>query len=206
MKKEISTIKKSCKQAKVLLLIIFVMMFIAFMTSGINLIKGMMHDEGSYRLEEKLDHFKDKEYHLMIAEKDFGPIDIVEYSQTSTENGETNYKACFIIEGVNYLMKLSMVIAIILLVGLAMNDIEKDGRPFNQRNIKRLRIISVLVMTFAVIPGMIQLLLHFLLFLKASATIDTTDILILMIGFAICAIATVFEYGNAVQEEMDSIA
>lgn len=206
VKDKINKIKKSCKHTKILLIVIMVLMSISFIFNGVYLIKGIVHPKESYRLEVQLDDFEDKEHHLIVNEKDFGVVDIEEFNQTNVENRETNYKACFIIGGVNYLIKIIIVMCIILFVSMIMNDIEKDCRPFTKRNIWRLRIISVLVMVFAITPGMIKISLTFFVFLKAGGAIDTIDILLILIGIAIGAISMLFEYGNAVQEEMDSIA
>jgi hypothetical protein len=127
------------------------------------------------------------------------------YFITSIVNGTNNTDTPSVIFA--NLVRIGMIFAMFVLLSMFMNDLQKNGKPFTKKNIKRLRVIAILTMFTAVLPEFIQSIAGFF---DAKATFTLTLTLangvLLLLGVIFGIISEVFVYGYELEEEMDSIA
>ena len=95
----------------------------------------------------------------------------------------------------------SMLIIVIVIVNSTI-----EGAPFTRQNAKRVRLIGVLQLALAIVPGLVSLLMKFFKFEYANIQFHWTDFYMFIIAFAIMSLAQVFDYGVRLQEDVDSIA
>ena len=72
--------------------------------------------------------------------------------------------------------------------------------------VKRIRIIGILQLLLAIVPGMLAFVMKFIKFTYISTTLTLHDFYMFLIAFIIMMIAQIFDYGVKLQEDSDSIA
>jgi|GEM_PF-2437568 hypothetical protein len=199
-------IRKECKTSSIFLGIVIAIMAVFLTAYIVDLFSSATKSKESYNTKyTDEDTFGNKQYYLYVDGVQKEPVDINEYGRLD-ENGDTNYKYCYLIECVTYIVSIILVMGIFITLLIMLHDVTKVGKPFNMKNVRLMQLISILVMIFAVTPGMVKLTFTFILFLNAEWRISGTHLFILLFGFAIGVIAEMFKYGYKLQDDMDLIA
>lgn len=154
-----------------------------------------------YEKEETLNN-NQKVYRLYKDDIGYGDVDINKYSLVD-DKGNTDYKYCYLMDITEETVGFIFIAIIYVLVILMVRN-SKDG-PFSKKNCKYLRIISILMLCFAVIPGMVRFVMSIARFSYVSGSFDLKFIYMLLVAFAIAIVAQVFDYGVKLQEDNDSI-
>ena len=131
-------------------------------------------------------------------------VDVNEFNLLD-ENGNTDIKYCLLIQDVRNLSYV-IILSAMLLVVIVIVENSVGGSPFTRQNAKRIRLIGVLQLANAVVPGLVTMLMKFFKFEYASIDFQWTHFYMFIIAFAIMALAQVFDYGVKLQEDVDSIA
>lgn len=205
MDDKIKHIRKECKTSSIFLGIVIAIMAVLLVANIVDLFSSATKSKASYNVKYAEDTFGNKQYDLYIDGVQKGPVDINAYGRLD-ENGDTNYKYCYLIDCVTYIVSMILVMGIFITLFIMLHDVTKAGKPFNMKNVRLMQLISILVMIFAVTPGMVKLTFTFILFLNAEWRISGTHLFIMLFGFAFGVIAEIFKYGYKLQDDMDSIA
>jgi len=131
-------------------------------------------------------------------------VDVNEFNLLD-ENGNTDIKYCLLIQDVRNLSYV-IILSAMLFVVIVIVENSVGGSPFTRQNAKRIRLIGVLQLANAVVPGLVTMLMKFFKFEYASIHFQWTYFYMFIIAFAIMALAQVFDYGVKLQEDVDSIA
>ena len=151
---------------------------------------GMTNGQHVYEL------FKDGEHYCDIDVNEFNLLD---------ENGNMDIKYCLLIQDARNLSYVIILTAMLIIVIIIVNS-TLAGSPFTRQNAKRIRLIGVLQIANAVVPGLVTLLMKFFKFEYASIHFQWSNFYMFIIAFAIMSLAQVFDYGVKLQEDVDSIA
>ena len=81
-----------------------------------------------------------------------------------------------------------------------------NGTPFTKKNIDLVKVISLLQLALAILPGLVRFVLSLVKFNYYSSSFDITTLYMIAIAFVIGLIAFIFRKGLALQEDVDSIA
>ena len=164
--------------------------------------KNDSYDVRLEEVEEVSNH--QKAYRLFKNGEYFGDVDYNLYSLLD-ENGNTDYRYCHLITSARSL-SFSVILGAMMIVVIVMVMSASKGTPFTHRNANRIRLIGALQFGLAVVPGLVKFLMTFFRFEYVSTPLTKEGFYMFVIGFAIMAIAQVFDYGVKLQEDIDSIA
>lgn len=143
-----------------------------------------------------------KIYRLYVAGDEYGNIDYNKYSLTD-DNGNTDYKYCTLIDDASKLTYTVILCAMLFVViMIAKNSV--DSTPFTKENINRVKVISLLQLLLAVLPGMVRMVMSFIRFDYYSSTFDITSWYMFAISAVIALIAFIFQKGLDLQEDVNS--
>ena len=140
--------------------------------------------------------YKDGEYYTDVDYNEFSLLD---------SNGNTDYKYCTMImetKNLTYSMLLTAMMLIVIWIAYSTTK----GTPFTRENVTRIRVIGILQLLLAILPGMIVFVMKFLKFEYVNASISIHSFYMFLISFIIMLIAQIFDYGVKLQEDSDSIA
>lgn len=154
-----------------------------------------------YEKEETLNN-NQKVYRLYKDNIEYGDIDINKYSLVD-DKGNTDYKYCYLMDITEETVGILFIAIIYILVILMVRN--SNNGPFNKKNCNYLRIISIMMLCFAVVPGMVRFVMSIVRFSYVSGSFDIKLIYMLLVSCAIAVIAQVFDYGVKLQEDSDSI-
>ncbi len=143
-------------------------------------------------------------YRLYVDGQYYGDVDHNRYGILDDE-GNTDYKFCTVIEDVSKLTYTLLLSVMLLIVILIARD-SADSTPFTKKNINRVKMISVLQLLLAVLPGTVRMLMSFFRFNYYSSSFDITSWYMFVIAAVIALIAFIFQKGLDLQEDVDSIA
>ncbi len=143
-------------------------------------------------------------YRLYVDGQYYGDVDHNRYGILDDE-GNTDYKFCTVIEDVSKLTYTLLLSVMLLIVILIARD-SADSTPFTKKNIDRVKMISVLQLLLAVLPGTVRMLMSFFRFNYYSSSFDITSWYMFVIAAVIALIAFIFQKGLDLQEDVDSIA
>ena len=181
------------------------MLAIMVFFSVYSLIIDAMTDSSAYEVRFENDETfatQGKIYRLYIAGEEYCSIDYNRYSLTD-DNGNTDYKYCTLIDDASKLTYTVILCAMLFVVILiAKNSI--DSTPFTKENINRVKIISLLQLLLAVLPGMVRMVMSFIRFDYYSSTFDITSWYMFAISAVIALIAFIFQKGLDLQEDVNS--
>ena len=94
-------------------------------------------------------------------------------------------------------------LALFMLLHAMLSDIQKGQPPFTQKNCRRLRYISLIVLFSALLPFLMPTLLY--LFCNGIWIIDALSFMPALLGGALLyCLASIFDYGHLLQEEYDA--
>ncbi|RDU22036.1 DUF2975 domain-containing protein [Anaerosacchariphilus polymeriproducens] len=207
MKEKIKLVQKNSKQYRWLLRIILVLLGAWILYSSTRGIFYSMQESNAFAVKETTDDvtgYPDKV--LTINGKEEPIIDIDMYSgpyHTSKETGLPNYKFSVLIDILTNTLKVVFIFIIIIIVYKMNEEIIKDISPFSKKNVKRLRVISILVLAFIFVPIYTEFILTLLVFLKSAVQFTIMDFLLIFLSFAIYGISYIIEYACALQKEVD---
>lgn len=206
MEEKIKLVQKNSRQYRWILRIVLILIGM-WMLYGIGFgVYEMLQKPEAFEVKEITDKFDVKKTVLMINGKE--QYDVVMNQgafQINQETGLSNLKASALIYSLVVITK-AIFIAIILFIVYRMNEeVAKEISPFTNKNIKRLRAISLLILAFTFIPMYLQLILTFLVFLVADGYGTAMGLLMIFISFAIWGISYILEYACALQTEVDEM-
>lgn len=206
MEEKVKIVQKNSKQFQYFLKLLLVIIgtWILYLTgSGIYL---KFQKPEAFKVVETMDKFGDSKKALMVNGKKW--INDVMYNdgyQTSFETGEFNYKASILIEVIITIVKGIFIFSIIFIVQNINGEIAKEVRPFTKKNVKRLRVISILILCLMSVPVYLKVGMTFFVFLKASFSVSLIDLMILLLSFVVWGISYIVEYGYVLQTEVDQL-
>ena len=172
-----------------------------------DLIEDIRTDGSAYELRyENDDTFNTagKLYRLYIDGEYRADVDQNKYCLTD-ESGNTDYKYCTLIEDASRLTYTFILSAMIYIILMIAKD-SMEGTPFNRKNIRLVKVISILQLMLAIVPGIVRMVLSFIRFNYYSSTFEIDSFYLFVIAFVISMIAHIFEKGLTLQEDVDSIA
>lgn len=144
------------------------------------------------------------EYRLYKNGEYITDVDYNRYYLLDSE-GHTDFKYCKLMDDAGELAYITILCAMIIFVIRIVMSTAKST-PFTRANVNCIRIISLLQIALAVVPGTVKVVMSFLRFYYASGTFSIGGFYMFIIGFVIAMIAQVFDYGVKLQEDSDSIA
>ena len=140
--------------------------------------------------------FKDGEH---VCDVDYNEFNLLD------ENGNLDIWYCLLIQDVRNLCYVVILSAMLIVVIIIVND-TIEGAPFSRPNAKRIRLIGVLQIALAIVPGLVAFIMKFFKFEYANLQLQWTGFYMFIIAFAIMTLAQVFDYGVKLQDDVDSIA
>ena len=140
--------------------------------------------------------FKDGEH---VCDVDYNEFNLLD------ENGNLDIWYCLLIQDVRNLCYIVILSAMLIVVIIIVND-TIEGSPFSRPNAKRIRLIGVLQIALAIVPGLVAFIMKFFKFEYANLQLQWTGFYMFIIAFAIMTLAQVFDYGVKLQDDVDSIA
>ena len=143
-----------------------------------------------------------KIYRLYIDGKECTDIDYNKYSLTD-DNGNPDYKYCTLIEDASRLT-YTVILCAMLFVVIVIAKKSVDSTPFTKENINRVKLISLLQLLLAMLPGMVRMLMSFFRFNYYSSSFDITSWYLFAISAVIAMIAFIFQKGLDLQEDVNS--
>ncbi len=143
-------------------------------------------------------------YRLYVDVQYYGDVDHNRYGILDDE-GNTDYKFCTVIEDVSKLT-YTLLLSVMLLIVIHIARDSANSTPFTKKNINRVKMISVLQLLLAVLPGTVRMLMSFFRFNYYSSSFDITSWYMFVIAAVIALIAFIFQKGLDLQEDVDSIA
>ncbi|MBO4608356.1 MAG: DUF2975 domain-containing protein [Lachnospiraceae bacterium] len=170
-----------------------------------SLIVDAMTDSSAYEVRFENDETfatQGKLYRLYVAGEEYCSIDYNKYSLTD-DNGNTDYKYCTLIEDASRLT-YTVILCAMLYVVIVIAKKSVDSTPFTKENINRVKLISLLQLLLAVLPGMVRLIMSFIRFDYYSSTFDITSWYLFAISAVIAMIAFIFQKGLDLQEDVNS--
>ena len=142
-------------------------------------------------------------YRLYRDGEDQTDVDINIYDLRD-ENGNTDLKYCFLTDQAATLSSVIIIGVMLFIVSRIAAEIS-GGTPFTRRNVRFIRIIGILQFALAIVPGLVRMLMSFFRFMYYSSTFTINSFFMFVVAFAIMTLAQVFDYGEKLQEDMDSI-
>jgi hypothetical protein len=100
------------------------------------------------------------------------------------------------------ILNSSIMIAMLFLARAIFKDISREYTPFSDRHINRLKIISLLLLTFTMFPPLIEMLLTMVLApnIEATVSFDLSNIIFVVVFYCL---AQIFDYGRILQQQSD---
>jgi len=204
MEQKMEKIRKGIKADSIFIFIVILILTVLTIVSVADVIRYSQKDSSAF--EMKLDKVMNREdYCLFIDGENHTMVDYNEYGNID-ESGNTNEKMCLIIDSTGNAVSSIMMAVLFLIAYFMMQNIVKEGKPFSRKNIKRLRIMSIIIMLAALIPGSVKLLMTFAVFLNVTVQFSQISFLVLVLGVLLGVISEVFRYGYELQEDLDQIA
>ena len=143
-----------------------------------------------------------KVYRLYRNDIYYGDVDINQYSFTD-DKGNTDYKFCYLMslteETVGFIFIAAIYAIVILIV------INSQESPFNKLNTIYMRVISLLMLGYAIVPGLVKAIMGLVRFQHARGTFSLKFVYMILVAAGVVVIAQVFDYGVKIQEDNDSI-
>ena len=101
----------------------------------------------------------------------------------------------------------SLIMAIpLLLIYFIIRRTGATGKPFDDKNIRDLRIISIIVIIGGILPMAVESFVGVIIYDSVSVEIELFDLFIPLTGVIIGIISEIFVYGRDLQEDNDLIA
>ena len=200
--------KKTGNNTNTLKICEYVAFFFVFLMTilVIDFVTGVVKDERSYEIRQEADENTDNGqqiYRLYIDGEYYGDIDYNLYNSRD-ENGNTDYRYCYIIGQVRGLV-FALIVMCMAIVVLLIASNSKDT-PFTAQNTARIRLIGALQFALAIIPGLAELIMKFFRFSYASTGFNFEGLYMFVVGCVIMILAEVFNYGVKLQQDNDLIA
>lgn len=133
------------------------------------------------------------------------PIDYNYYGRLNEEGSMEIRKLIILDYTINTVRSLLMVIILFILTKI-FKDLKAKQSPFYHKNVKRLRMVALVSMLFAVLPATIDFVFSFVIFNFAIFDATSLNFYIIFISVVIGMIAEVFNYGSVLQKDLDQIA
>ena len=184
----------------------FMLIMIVLMAAW-GLIKDIRTESSAYEVRYEADETfatRGNLYRLYISDEYCCDIDYNRYSITD-DNGNTDYKYCTLIKDASNLTYTIILCAMFFIV-IRIAENAYTGTPFTKKNIDLVKVISLLQLALAILPGLVRFVMSFVKFNYYSSSFDITTLYMIAIAFVIGLIAFIFQKGLALQEDVDSIA
>ena len=94
----------------------------------------------------------------------------------------------------------------LLIVYLILKRIEKTGKPFDEKIVKMLRILALMIIIAGVLPAFVETFANLVRFETFTVEFNGFDLFIPLLGVIIGIISEIFVYGKELQEDSDLIA
>ena len=94
----------------------------------------------------------------------------------------------------------------LLIVYLILKRIEKTGKPFDEKIVKMLRILALMIIIAGVLPAFVETFANLVRFETFTVEFNGFDLFIPLLGVIIGIISEIFVYGKELQEDNDLIA
>lgn len=169
----------------------------------INIINYAGKDPVNFEVKIAKEEGFDGSYCLYIDGKMYELVDYNDYNKLD-RNGYKNVKMCLIIEEIGMAIKSFMILILFLIVYQIMRSIIKEGMPFTEKNIKKLRMAAIITILNAIIPGCLKTMITMLFFTNSNAHLSQTNILVIILGVLIGAVSEIFKYGYELQNNISS--
>ena len=197
--------KKSVKEYVVDFFSFVLIMLVVF--RGYELVKLASMDKDSFEIRKETDELYPQAgevYNLYIDGKDKTQVDWNEYA-LQDEDGNTDYKYCYLMHCVDHFMYTLFVCAMLYLV-LVIYKNSVFATPFTRENIKLVKAISLLQVGLAFVPELVRKTMSLVKFNYIHSVIEIERVYMLGIAVVICGIAFIFEKGLILREDVESIA
>lgn len=183
----------------------FVIALLLTMTKDFIMISVSKNDtyEMRYEAEETLENGQTV-YRLYKNGECVGNVDYNKYYLVD-DDGNTDFKYCALIDSANELA-YAIILCVIILLVISIIRSTTENTPFTVANVKRIRAISLLQLSLAIVPGMVTFVMTLVKFGYVSGRFSFGEFYMFIIAFVIAMIAQVFDYGVKLQEDSDSIA
>lgn len=169
----------------------------------INIINYAGKDPVNFEVKIAKEEGFDGSYCLYIDGKMYELVDYNDYNKLD-RNGYKNVKMCLIIEEIGMAIKSFMILILFLIAYQIMRNIVKEGMPFTEKNIKKLRMAAIITILNAIIPGCLKTMITMLFFTNSNAHLSQTNILVVILGVLIGAVSEIFKYGYELQNNISS--
>lgn len=169
----------------------------------INIINYAGKDPVNFEVKIAKEEGFDGSYCLYIDGKMYELVDYNDYNKLD-RNGYKNVKMCLIIEEIGMAIKSFMILILFLIVYQIMRSIIKEGMPFTEKNIKKLKMAAIITILNAIIPGCLKTMITMLFFTNSNAHLSQTNILVIILGVLIGAVSEIFKYGYELQNNISS--
>lgn len=169
----------------------------------INIINYAGKDPVNFEVKIAKEEGFDGSYCLYIDGKMYELVDYNDYNKLD-RNGYKNVKMCLIIEEIGMAIKSFMILILFLIVYQIMKSIIKEGMPFTEKNIKKLKMAAIITILNAIIPGCLKTMITMLFFTNSNAHLSQTNILVIILGVLIGAVSEIFKYGYELQNNISS--
>ncbi|MFA6942216.1 MAG: DUF2975 domain-containing protein [Clostridiaceae bacterium] len=194
--------KKINRDSIIIYLAIFIM--IGVMVSPIiNIINYVGKDPVNFEVKIAKEKGFDGSYCLYIDGKNFKLVDYNDYNKLD-RNGYKNVKMCLIIEEIGIATKAFMIIILFLIVYQIMRSIVKEEMPFTEKNVNRLRMVAIITILIAIIPGCLKIMITMLFFNNTNVHLSQTNILVVILGVLIGVVSEIFKYGYELKDDISS--
>lgn len=202
MEDTIDKIKKSIKGEYIFIyLMIFVMIGI-FIFHFSNIIQYANRDASDFEVKIANEKGWENLYCLYVDGENYDTVDYNTYLNVDF-NGNTNIKMCLIIDEVVRAVRSLMILLLLIIAYQMLRSIIREGRPFTQKNSKRLRLMSIGIVLIALVPGCLKVLLTTAYFPSSNIELSQINFFVLILGVFIGGISEIFKYGCEMQSDLD---
>lgn len=114
----------------------------------------------------------------------------------------------YMVDYASLFVKLSCLAVSQLLLGLILQEITKGGKPFNNRNVKKIRWMAIVLIASWPIQIIVSVILTAMNPMTNGILIQIgfNDIVLSLFGAIIGIISEIFFYGKEIEDEIDTIA
>lgn len=209
MQENLANMKKKLGADVIILLIVASGMFGLVVSTVISIIEYCNVEASSYEVQ-LVNEDECSYYALFVDDEEVMEVDYNEYCAVDMY-GNTNVKMIHIINGIYRLLQYLMISGIFLLAYLVFVRVKNGDTPFQRESVKYLRIIAIMTMLLALIPGAVKILAQMIIFLNFEIMLlplasSPINFYILVLGVVFGIISEIFKYGCELQQDMDQIA
>ncbi|WP_268624993.1 DUF2975 domain-containing protein [Paenibacillus alvei] len=99
-------------------------------------------------------------------------------------------------------VRLCIIMVILFIAGRIFKDISKDYTPFVAKHMKRLKRISLLIASMAIIPGFVEIAMIQMVTPAARVNVSF-ELFYILVAVVFFCLAQIFDYGRMLQQQSD---